>query len=111
MIFKNEHPGLISKRKWPRHDVMIPVSVKCNISDNEDASWYVGEASNLSVEGFTIQLNPLPEIAILSSVEILCFPDKFPMLSHVAEPEPVCVTGQVIWKDAEKHLVGIEITS
>ncbi len=97
-------------RKWPRHGVMIPVSVKCIISDNQEASWRVGEASNLSVEGITIQLIPLPDIAISSEIEVLCFPDKFHSLLHVSEPEPVSIKGQVIWKDDEKQLVGIEIT-
>ncbi len=98
-------------RKWPRHDVKIPISVKCTISDNEDASWHVGEASNLSVEGITIHLIPLPEMAISSKVEVLCFPDKSPWLHHVSEPEPACISGQVIWKDEEKQIVGIEIIS
>ncbi len=87
----------LKKCKWTRHDVMIPVSVKCNASNYQDASWHVGEASNLSTEGITIQLIPLPEVAISSIVEVLCFSDKFPWLIHDTEPEPVFITGQVIW--------------
>jgi len=86
----------------------IPVSFKCKNALNHDISWHIGMADNISVKGMIVEADSLPLIEVSSFVEILCFPKQDRLVSHIPEPEPVKMTGIVIWQDRDKNLLGIE---
>ncbi len=97
------------KRKWPRHRVEIPVSVKCPALPGADHAWHIGITEDISVDGITIQSSSIPVLKPGTLVSVLCFPEDNAQLFQVSEPEPVSMTGRVVWQDKGRHMTGIEI--
>lgn len=100
-----------TKKRWPRHKVKIPVSIKCPDSSGSDPSWYIGVTEDISVDGISIISRSLPALKPGTMVSILCFPESGNHLFQISEPEPVSMTGRVVWQDMERHTTGIEIVS
>lgn len=98
-------------RKWPRHDVEIPVSIKCKDASSQKVSWHIGVTDKTSVGGITIKADSLPDVEISSRVEILCFPTQESLFSSIPEPEPIKIQGRVIWQDKDKKTIGLEIST
>ncbi len=44
-------------------------------------------------------------------VEILCFPQNQDLYSQIRDPEPVSMTGVVIWQDRVSGTAGIQVNN
>lgn len=99
------------RRVWPRHQIKIPVSLKCSHARTLSRAWHVGETRDISVDGMTVASSVLKEIRLSSLVEILCFPQNRELYSQIRDPEPVSMTGVVIWQDMWSGTAGIRLNS
>lgn len=97
------------RRVWPRHQVRIPISLKCSHARTPNRAWHVGETLNISVEGMMLVSSVLKETHLSSMVEILCFPQNQDLYSQIRDPEPVSMTGGVIWQDRVSGTAGIQL--
>ncbi|MBU1344440.1 MAG: PilZ domain-containing protein [Proteobacteria bacterium] len=97
------------RRRWPRHRVRIPVSLKYSDTRTFSQTWHVGETYDISVEGMRIITSSLPELPEFSRLEILCFPKEDSLLPYIPEPEPVSMTGVVIWQDIKNKSIGVKL--
>ena len=99
------------QRTWPRHQIKIPVSLKCSHARALSRAWHVGEAWNISVDGMMVASSVLKEIRLSSMMEILCFPQNRELYSQIRDPEPVSMTGVVIWQDMRSGTAGIRLNN
>jgi len=97
------------QRRWPRQQMNISVSLK--YSDTITQTWYVGETHDVSVEGMRIVSSSLEKLPLSSRLEILCFPGGAGPGLYTTEPEPVTMTGSVMWQDLETRSIGVRLDS
>ena len=103
--------GTGEKRTWPRHDTAIPVSIRCCKETNNKAAWHIGEAVNISVDGLAIRMDPLPDAMVSSLVKLFCLPKLNALPPGILDPEPVWITGEVIWMDKTENILGLKVIS
>ncbi len=101
----------LERRVWPRHQANMPISLKCSHARAFSRAWHVGEAMNISVDGMMAASSVLKEIRLSSLVEILCFPQNRELYSQIRDPEPVSMTGVVIWQDMWSGMAGIRLNN
>ena len=101
----------LEQRVWPRHRVEIPITLKCSHARISSREWHVGETRNISVDGMGVVSPVLKEIRLASRVEILCFPQNRGLYSQIRDPEPVSMTGVVIWQDMWSGTAGIRLNN
>lgn len=89
----------------------VPVSLKYSDAGSFSRAWHVGETQDVSVDGMRIVLSSLEELPGFSRLEILFFPNKTVLWSYIPEPEPVSMSGVVIWQDIVKKVIGIKFDS
>lgn len=99
------------QRVWPRHRAEIPISLKCSHARIINREWHVGETRDISVDGMGVVSPVLKEIRLASTVEILCFPQNREWEMHIRDPEPVSMTGVVIWQDMWAGAAGIRLNN
>ena len=102
---------ITEKRVWPRHQIRIPISLKCAHARTPSRAWHVGETRNISVDGMMLVSSVLKETQLSSMVEILCFPQNQDLYSQIRDPEPVSMTGVVIWQDRVSGTAGIQVNN
>ena len=102
---------ILEKREWPRHQVAIPISLKYSDPRTSCRTWHAGEARNVSVDGMMIVSSGLKEIQLSSTVDILCFPQNQDLYSNIKAPEPVSMTGVVIWQNTGNGTAGIRLNT
>ncbi len=75
-------------------------------------AWHVGETLDISVDGMRIASSAIKEIPPEAAVEILCFPPGVTGLySKIHDPDPVSITGVVMWRDIKSGTAGIRLNS
>ena len=99
------------QRTWPRHQVKIPISLKYSDTQTSNRAWYVGETHDVSVDGMRIVSSFVKDIPPASTVEILCFPPGLGLYSNIRDPEPVSMTGVVMWRDIRNGTAGIRLNT
>jgi hypothetical protein len=99
------------KRKWPRQETNLPVSLKCHDLLGRERSWHVGEILDVSVNGMKIVSETLGAVPASSRFELLCFPkDPFPGCDMVSQ-EPVWLKGTMAWQDTASGRIGLRLES
>nr|NJM02090.1 hypothetical protein [Desulfobacula sp.] len=101
----------LEQRVWPRHQIEIPISLKCSHARICSREWHVGETRDISVDGMGVVSSVLKEIRLASMVEILCFPQNREGDMQIRDPEPVSMTGIVIWQDMWSGAAGIRLNN
>lgn len=89
----------------------IPVSLKCSDTRTFNQTWHVGKTHDISVGGIRILSSSIEVLPLSSRLEILFFPDKEGILPYSVEPEPVRMTGLVMWQDILNKSIGVKLDS
>ena len=102
---------ILEKRMWPRHQLKIPISLKYSDAKTFHRTWHAGETYDVSVDGMRIVSSAVTDIQPEITLEILCFPPNQKVYSDINEPEPVSMSGVVIWRDIRSGMAGIRLNS
>lgn len=99
------------QRAWPRHKIRISLSLKYTDSKTFNRTWHPGETRDVSVDGMRIVSSGVRDLLPDSMIEILCFPPGLDLYSKIRDPEPVSMTGMVMWQDVRNKTAGIRLNS
>jgi hypothetical protein len=100
---------IIEKRRWPRHLLSVPVSFKASDAGTMDRTWHIGKTQDVSLEGMQVISSRGVDLLSSSRLEILIFPARDGDFTYIADPEPVAMTGSVVWQNTETRSIGIRL--